>query len=455
MASRGFASSIQFGADLPNCALTLRYVHVPKATVTPGASQRDGRVEWKRMAATDRDLVQNQPPAVLLGLDSYIGLQTARILSQRRVHVIGVASDPKSAYCRSRSVAAVVRAEPDAGSIGELVRLGASFDAKPVLIPCSDDWVLVASRDRAQLLPHFQLVLPEADSVERLMDKSLFYAFAGERQFPVVPFETVRDLRDVERAAELLGFPVIVKPTHRSSSFAQCAGEKAVRVDTAEELLALVERCGATVPELVVQQWIEGGDSDLIACNLYVDRQGEIQVTFVTRKIRQYPPLTGQACLAEEAADSELLALTISLFREAGLIGLGYLEWKRDARNGRPFIIEPTVGRPPGRVPITEAAGVEFLYTVYCDAAGLPLPDDRIQLHGDAKWIYLTRDIASAWHYFRRGELTLREWLRSVRGPKYYAVFSWSDPVPFFLDIPQSIRRGFRLKREARRVPAG
>jgi predicted ATP-grasp superfamily ATP-dependent carboligase len=105
---------------------------------------------------------------------------------------------------------------------------------------------------------------------------------------------------------------------------------------------------------------------------------------------------------------------------------------KRDQRTGQHFIIEPNIGRPTGRSAIAEAGGVEILYTKYCDLANLPLPANREQKYEGVKWIYLMHDIQSSFYYWRRGELTFREWWRSIRGPKYFAVLSWNDPAPFW-----------------------
>lgn len=384
------------------------------------------------------------PATVLVGMDSYVGLQTARILSRRGVTVVGVAANPRSAYCRTRALSRVLEGSPGLGSLTILRELAGRLGGKPVLLPCSDEWVLFASRQRDELGPHFTMVMPSSATVEMLMDKSKFYAFARRAGYPVVPYETVRTQADVARASDRLRFPVIVKPTRRSQRWADCAGEKAVRLEDSDALAALVERCEFDDVQLVVQEWIEGSDRDLIACNIYRNTSAETLVTFVTRKIRQYPPLTGQACLAEEARADDLLAMTESLFETAGLAGIGYLEWKQDARSGQYFIIEPTIWRPPGRLPITEAAGVDFLFTAYCDAAGLPLPLNRTQRYGDAKWIYLTRDFVSGFQYFRRGELSLPRWWGSLRGPKYFAVFSWRDPIPFLADVPQTLARARR-----------
>ena len=42
---------------------------------------------------------KRKPPAIVFGLDSNNGLQTARILAQREIPVIGIARDSKHPYC--------------------------------------------------------------------------------------------------------------------------------------------------------------------------------------------------------------------------------------------------------------------------------------------------------------------------------------------------------------------
>ncbi len=142
--------------------------------------------------------------------------------------------------------------------------------------------------------------------------------------------------------------------------------------------------------------------------------------------------------LFEEAVRD--LGFPVRVPREAikileGYVGLGYVEMKRDQRSGEFFLIEPNVGRPTGRSAIAEAGGVELLHSMYCDLAGLPLPTQRSQTYGQAKWIYLRHDLQAAYCAWRRGELTIRDWWTSVRGPKSFAVLSLRDPLPFLYDL--------------------
>ena len=50
------------------------------------------------------------------------------------------------------------------------------------------------------------------------------------------------------------------------------------------------------------------------------------------------------------------------------------------------------------------------------------------------KWIWLTQDLWAARELRGRGELTLLDWLKSLRGPRVHAVYAGDDLRPFFAD---------------------
>jgi hypothetical protein len=119
--------------------------------------------------------------------------------------------------------------------------------------------------------------------------------------------------------------------------------------------------------------------------------------------------------------------------------GLAYLEVKRDEGTGKHLIVEPNVGRPTGRSAAAEAAGVDLLFAQYCDAVGWPLPKNLTQTYQGVKWIYFRRDLQSAFHSWRAGELSLFQWLRSLRGRKVDALFAWNDQGPFWQDFKYAL----------------
>jgi len=104
------------------------------------------------------------------------------------------------------------------------------------------------------------------------------------------------------------------------------------------------------------------------------------------------------------------------------------------------------VGRPTGRSAIAERAGVELVYTAYRDAAGLPVPRTP-QRYVGAKWVDVRRDLQAAFVGHRNGQLTVRDWAASLRGPRAHAIWSASDPLPFAVDLAHATASGQRLLR--------
>jgi D-aspartate ligase len=405
--------------------------------------------------------VRAAAPAVVVGLDCITGLQTARLLARRGVPVIGVAQDPRHFACRTRACTRVVAAETEGPALLDaLERLAAGLPEPGVLFPCSDAAVLALSRGRERALRHYRLVLPDAEVVEELVDKVRFLELAQRIGLPIPRTFLIRDRADARAAAAGLAFPAVVKPPMKSPAWQQATRAKAFKVEGADELLAIHERFGPVEPVLIAQEWIEGGESELYSCNCYYGRDGTPLATFVARKLRQWPPETGTSSLGEEVRNDAVLAATLQLFDAVGYRGLGYVEMKRDTRSGRYVVIEPNVGRPTGRSAIAEAGGVELLYTMYCDALGLPLPEARVQRYVGARWIYFRHDLQAALHAWRGGRLTLREWARSWRGRKAEAVFAWGDPLPFAVDLARSSGRALglaveRVRRIGRRPSGG
>ncbi|MGY1671036.1 carboxylate--amine ligase [Geodermatophilus sp. SYSU D00710] len=381
-------------------------------------------------------------PAVVVGLDCITGLQTARILSARGVPVTGLATDVGHYACRTRACGTVLQADLLSEDLVEaLVRLGPQLQDRAALFPCTDLAVLLISRHRDRLAPWYSMALPDHAVVEMLMDKVGFLRHAQENHLPIPGTVIVETRADAERAARTLTFPAVLKPPMKSATWQAHTSVKAFRVGDAEELLRVYERVAPWSESLIAQEWVDGGVSSLYSCNVYFDQASHPLVTFVARKLRQWPPETGTSSLGEECRNDEVLQETVRLFAGVGYRGLGYVEMKQDARTGRHLVIEPNIGRPTGRSAIAEAGGVELLYTAYCDMVGLPLPPAREQRFLGTKWIDDRRDLQSALHAFRQGSLTPAGWWRSVRGPKAHAVVSRTDPAPFAHELLQSARK--------------
>lgn len=382
------------------------------------------------------------PEAVIVGMDDVRGLHAARALADRGVRVTGIANDTRSYGARTRACGRVIGADTGNGELIEaLLMLGRELDEKAVLVPCFDTAVLNLSRHRDELERSYELALPPHDTVETLTDKIRFSELALELGFPVPRSRIVHSRDDAEQAGAELAFPCAVKPrTSKAPGWLDHTRLKAFKARNAAHLLTLYDHHAEHANGLIVQEWIEGGDESHFTCNGYFDAAGKPLVTFVSQKLRQWPPGTGEGSLSVECRADDIVAETLRFFGAIPYHGLAYLEFKRDAVSGRTLIVEPNVGRVTGRCALAEASGVPLLYTMYCDAAGLPLPENRDQQYRGTKWVWFRRDLLSGLHYWRRGELSLRAWASSLRGRKASATWSWRDPMPSLVDVTRALR---------------
>src|SRR5919107_970588 len=104
------------------------------------------------MSASDRASLTPVPPAVVIGVDSITGLQTARILAGRSVPVYAVAADRRHWGARTNTCVEVRESALSSRDlVDSLIALGARLDQRAVLLPCTDAAVDTVSRHRDEL----------------------------------------------------------------------------------------------------------------------------------------------------------------------------------------------------------------------------------------------------------------------------------------------------------------
>lgn len=377
-----------------------------------------------------------RPHAIVVGLDHAVGLQTARILSRRGIPVTGIVRNARHFCSQTNVCERILLANTHSDELIDiLVSHSKTFAQKAVLFPCNDLSVLKISEHRASVSPFYHVALPAAHIVELLTDKVKFCKYAIKNSLPIPKTLLLHNLKEAEEAPGRVKFPCVLKPPVKSQSWQFNTKVKAFKVSDENQFRAIYRQISQWADVIIAQEWIEGDDTNLFSCNCYFNQESTPLVTFTARKLRQWPPETGETSLGEECNNEVILNETIRLFEKLGFHGLGYLEMKRDDRTGDHFMIEANIGRPTGRSALAEACGVELLYTMYCDKAGLPLPQERQQKYVGIKWLHLAADVLSAAKYWRAGKLTSREWWRSLRGPKTYAVLCWRDPKPFLIEV--------------------
>src|SRR5512133_595650 len=276
------------------------------------------------------------PAAVVVGLDNISGLQTARILADRGVRVYGVAANRRHFGARTNACAEVVESRLSGPALVDtLRRLSRRLGPGPaVLVPCTDGAVWSLSLQRDELLDLYRLPLGDHDGVDLLMDKVRFADHAKMHGLSAPRTEVLRSRADAEKAAEVLSWPSVVKPPVKAEAWLAHTSAKGIPVSGPDELLAVYDRVAGWAPVLLAQEWVDGPEDALFSCNAYFDAEGTPLVTFVARKLRQWPPKVGTSASGEECRNDEVLAETLRVFGSVQYQGLAYLEMKRDSRTG-------------------------------------------------------------------------------------------------------------------------
>lgn len=390
----------------------------------------------------------NAVPAMVLGM-GVNGLGIVRSLARAGVPVIAVDDGVGNPAMRTRYGRKLcVRALSGDALIDDLIAFGRRAGGRPVLFLTEEATVTSVSAARERLAQFYRFSLAPAAVLDCLMHKGSFQDFAERHGFRVPHSVQVRDAASLEAARELR-FPIVLKPGSKSAAYAH-AFDKAYRAENFAAVEALCRRILPVAPDLILQEWIDGGDDDIYFCLQFIGTNGIPAATFTGRKIRSWPPAVGgtASCTAAPDVAAELERETTRFFRTAGFVGMAGMEYKRDRRDGRFYLVEPTVGRTDYQEEVATLNGVNLPLAAYCSQLGLPLP----AVHSTAQrvWRESAADRRSA---EQQRQICGRGTLDAGGGVD--AWWRWYDPGPWLAKTAQRlVRAGSRRLRWTRPAPS-
>jgi D-aspartate ligase len=298
-----------------------------------------------------------------------------------------------------------------------------------VILPCGDEGLELIARNRMMLL-ELGLVPFEADDevLLAMLDKSRTYELARDVGIESPLTFNVHTQDDIAIALERISYPCALKPVHSHAFARHFAGMKAFRVHNDDDMRSALARTVAFGIEMIVTEIIPGDDDQFFSYYSYIDEEGEPLLHATKRKLRQYPIWFGSGCFHITDRHPEVAELGLRFFEGVGLRGLGNVEFKRDARDGRLKLIECN-HRFTAATGLMRAAGLDLPLFVYNKLTGRPLPPVDEYRPGKTMW-YPMRDLRAFAAYRRHGEISLLSWLRSIMRHHHYPVASLSDPRP-------------------------
>lgn len=326
--------------------------------------------------------------------------------------------------------------------IDGLKTLSGRIGQRPVLILTGDAEVETVSAFREEIEPLFRMSLPSKEMVRTLADKTLFQKFAEQEGFPVPRAIVVSNASELQ-LLKTLALPLVIKPNDKTLVLSGQV-ERAVRAGTLDEACAVAARMLKRGASLVIQEWIDGADTDIYFTLFVCDSNSKAAAMFSGRKLICDPPAVGNTavCVAAPEAADELARLSEQFIARVGYKGIGSLEFKRNRKNGKFIIVEPTVGRTDWQEEIATLCGTNIPLIAYWTELGHTIEETPGE-PGQAAWR------SSAAHRLPPGALA--PGARTLDG-----YFRLADPLPglYYYGIEIFAQRVHGLPKRINRISA-
>lgn len=380
------------------------------------------------------DQARVQEGALVIG-EHYRGLALVRSLGRRGIPVWILEPEGELMASASRySLKSFPWPEgEDSEQLGYLLALGEQHRLDGwTLFPTSDEPTVLFARHHATLASRFRMTVPPWDLLRWAYDKRLTYRLAADVGVDHPKTFYPRTLDELSKLD--CPFPVILKPAFKRQSN-RFTRDKAWRADDRHALATrYAEACELVDPDVVmVQELIPGGgETQFSYAALCADGRSLASVT--ARRTRQYPVEFGHSSSFVETFDQpaieEPARRLLAAMRYTGLVEV---EFKYDPKDGRHKLLDinPRVWTWHS---LCGRAGVDFPYLLWCLLHGERVPELRGR--PGVRWMRMSTDLAAASSEMVRGRLSLRAYLRSLKGPLEFATFAVDDPMPALLRVP-------------------
>jgi len=319
-----------------------------------------------------------------------------------------------------------------------------------LVLSCHDDGLELVARNRDWLVERGYVPLEADDEgLLAMLDKQRTHELAEAVGVPAPRMWPVEDRDELEAAAGEAEFPCALKPRH-SHVFARAFGVKLLVARDRDELRAAFERTQAAGAEVILTEIVPARDGNSFSYYTYLDEYGRPLFHLTKQKLRQYPNHFGLGSYHVTDWSPEVAELGLRLVQGIGLRGIVNPELKRDPRDGQLKLIEVN-HRFTAIDELLRVAGIDLALLTYARLAGRPTPDLDGYRSGVRLWFPL-HDVRALLEYRRSGELSVRQWMRSLAHRQHLPLFAWDDPAPTLCNLPARALR--RLERE-RAEPSG
>ncbi|MGK9477949.1 hypothetical protein ACSSV9_14155 [Melioribacter sp. OK-6-Me] len=386
------------------------------------------------MATEGNSILKYEYPALVLGLFE-TGLGVIRSLGRSGIKVFGVDYKKDIGYY-SKYVVPIILSHPqnkEADFIEGLLNFLKKQDKPLPIFITSDEYLQILIKYRHLLSKYLLYNGPNSTLIQQISNKYSQYLLAQKADINVPKTVIIEDERDIEKIKELR-FPIFIKGIDVNAWRKAFGGSlKGFKANTLDDYYKIYKNIRNFKLKLLVQEIIEGPDTNHVKYCTYINKNGQITAEFCLKKIRQAPPHFGIGCVVESIYDTELIEIGRKLFTGIGYRGVGSAEFKLDNKENNLKLIEINP-RYWQQNSLAAACGINFPLIQYLDLTGEPFPKLTSYQEG-IKWVNIYSDINSFFSYRKEDGLSFGKWLHTLKGKKIFSDFSKDDLLPSLYEI--------------------
>ena len=405
---------------------------------------------------TDLRAADWSTPAVVLKFDQNVlhhgSLGVIRSLGRLGVPVYGVHEGAWAPAASSRYLAGRFfwqpRPDDPQRTLSGLLGLASQIGRRAVLYATDDAGAIFLAEHGDVLREAFTFPRPPTDLPRRLAGKYSMFQLCRELGVPTPQAMLAWSPGEAAAFAGQAGFPLIAKLTTpwRGTSDQQLRSTTIVR--TRSELQEICARAHEASTGLMLQEYIPPAPGQDWFFHGYFDPDGHCQTAFTGVKDRSYPAYAGLTSLGEAVPNSRLREQVAGIAAAIGFRGIADLDLRFDPRDAQYKLLDfnPRLGAQ-FRLFIT-GTGVDVARAAYLDLTGQPA--EAGEMTRGRRFLVENYDPLGAVGYWRRGELGVRSWVRSLRRVDEVAWLARDDLRPFGLMCARMAWRGLTRRHGAR-----
>jgi len=327
---------------------------------------------------------------------------------------------------------------PDASNESEFIDFMIKLAKKEqvrdwILMPTNDAWVYILSKHKETLEKYYKVPTPSCDIVKFAYNKKLTYQIAEKNGIPIPKTFYPKNPNELPEILSGIRFPVLIKGIV-GRYFYQKTGTKAFKANSEEELMETYTKLLSVVmpTEIMIQEVIHDSSSNHVYsfCSFFKNR--ELVAFWIGQKIREHPKDLGTGTFAESIYIPEIKELGTRILKAMDYYGISEIEFKKDSKDGKYKLIEMNA-RTWLWHSLAIRCGVDFPYLLYRDMMGVSVTPVT-SFKENIKWIHIYTDLGIVIREVLKKNMTIRDYLSSLKCKREFAVLSLDDPLPFIVE---------------------